>query len=466
MPMISDSICTANVEIEITDRNMKAFLEVKPSEEGFDTDITFEELTDIISKKGITFGLNTELVKDIVENKRWREKILIAEGLPSVPGENARLEFNFPTDRSFRPQIRENGLIDYHEISIVNSVAKDGILIKKIAATAGAKGKTVLGAELPEISGTDLNVQTGPGVYKDPADNKIIKATSEGIIFYDSNRNYLEVQKIYQVKGSVDFSTGNINVKSSVDIQGDVKPGFSVKSPFNIQINGSVEQATISCEGTLKINKGVLGDNKQVISSGGDMHLGYVNNQILKCKGKMYIQTELRNSVIECCDEIVVVKNIGIILGGKIYVANKLTAANIGNKYNVATDIEVGMDFQLKDKYDQKKADLVNVHKVIENINKNISLISHSEQNEDNSIKLITLREEYDAYVLKLDNMKKDMNEFEKLFYNIHNPQVIVNGKIYPGTRLRIRHAIYEVKEELSHIKFVLENDEIVVKKL
>ncbi len=456
----------ANVLIEVTDRNMKAYLEVKKPEDGADLNFTYQELVDIIAQKGIAFGLNTDLIKDIADNKKWGEKFLIAEGLAPLPGENARLEFTFPTDKSYRPQITEDGHIDYHELSLVNSVQKDGILITKIPAQLGNKGMNIMGQEIPAVFGEDIKVQTGPGTVKDPKDNLIIRASQEGVIFYDSSKCYVEVQKMYQVKGSVDFSTGNINVKSSVEIMGDVKPGFSVKTPYNVQINGSVEQATVICDGTLKVAKGVLGDNKQVLQSGSDMHLGYVNNQIIRCKGKLYIQTEVRNSIIECCDEVLIMKNIGTILGGKIFVANKLTASTIGNKYDVHTEIEVGMNFELKEKHDKKREEIFNLHKVIENVNKNISLISHSDQNEDNEIKLITLREEAEAYMRQLDTLRKDLFEIEKEFYNVENPMVIVSNKVYPGVSIRLRHATYEVKEELQHIKFILENDQVAVKKL
>jgi len=452
--------------LDVSDDNMNAYLEIASPDEVNGETVLLQEVLDFLAKKGIVYGVNTEAVKEIVDNKKWGVKTLIAEGLAPAPGKNASLEFFFPTDKSCRPQVSEDGHIDYHELSIVNSVVKDALLIKKTVSEQGTAGKNVLGKNIQPIPVTDVLVQTGPGTYRDQKDPLQIKALSDGVIFFDSSKNYVEVQKMYKVAGNVDFSTGNINVKSSVEIQGDVKPGFSVKTPYNVQINGSVEQASIACEGTLKVNKGILGDSKQVISSNGDMHIGYVNNQILKCKGKMFIQTEIRNTIIECCDEITIVKTIGVILGGKIYVANRLTAANIGNKYNVATEIEIGMNFDLKAKHDQKINDIIALHKTIENVNKNISLISHSDQNDDNNIKLITLRDEYEAYVKKMDMLHKDLHEFEKEFYNVENPMLVVVGKIYPGVTLRLRHAHYDIKEELSHIKFVLENGEIVIKKL
>jgi uncharacterized protein (DUF342 family) len=450
------------IKLEIVEKKMKVLLEVKESEAEQSQSITSQDLLDLISKEGIKFGVNENIINEIIDGKKRGEKFVVAEGLLPLPGEDAKLEFCFPTDKSLKPQIKEDGHIDYHEISVVHSVEKDAVLIKKTAATLGSKGMDVLGNELPASYGKDINIVLGQGTYRDPADNLIIKASVDGIIFYDAQKNSIEVQKLFLIKGSVDFSTGNVNVKSSVEIQGDVKPGFSVKTPYNIQINGTVEQAIISCDGTLKVKEGIVGDGKLVISAGGDIHSGYINNQQIKCKGSLYVATELRNSMVECGDEIMIVKNNGVIIGGKLTVTNKVTAPSIGNRYNVSTEIEVGVNFMFKEIYDLKKGEIVALHKVIETVKKNIAQISQQVQNSINSKRLITFRDECDAYILKLEKLRKELKEIEKQYYDVANPVVYVTKTVYPGTIIKIKHAIYEVKEELSHVMFKLVDDEVI----
>lgn len=450
------------VKLEIVEKKMKVLLEVKEFEAEQSQSITSQDLFDLISKEGIKFGVNENIINEIIDGKKRGEKFVVAEGLLPLPGEDAKLEFCFPTDKSLKPQIKEDGHIDYHEISVVHSVEKDAVLIKKTAATLGSKGMDVLGNELPASYGKDINIVLGQGTYRDPADNLIIKASVDGIIFYDAQKNSIEVQKLFLIKGSVDFSTGNVNVKSSVEIQGDVKPGFSVKTPYNIQINGTVEQAIISCDGTLKVKEGIVGDGKLVISAGGDIHSGYINNQQIKCRGSLYVATELRNSIVECGDEIMIVKNNGVIIGGKLTATNKVTAPSIGNRYNVPTELEVGVNFDFKGTYDLKKGEIVALHKVIETVKKNIAQISQQVQNSINSKRLITFRDECDAYILKLEKLRKELKEIEKQYYDVANPVVNVTKTVYPGAIIKIKHAIYEVREELSHVMFKLVDDEVI----
>ncbi len=460
------NIPVSPIKLEITDKKMKAFLMVNEPAADQEISITVQDVLDSMAKEGIVYGINNNLIEDSIAGKKWGERILVAEGTQPIPGEDAKFEFSFPTGKSFRPQITENGHIDYHEISIVSSTEKDSVLVKKISAQYGPAGKDVCGNEVPAVCGKDISLQPGPGTYRDASDSSIIKAAADGIVFYDCNKNSIEVQKLFLIKDSVDFSTGNVHVKSSVEIKGDVKPGFSVTTPYDIQIIGSADQAGISCEGNLKVNKGLVGDGKQHIYAGGDIHAGYIHNQNVRCKGSLYVSTEIRNSNIECGNEIAIVKNTGLILGGKVFATNKLTAATIGNKYNVPTEIEVGIALELKEKHDQKKADMAAVHKSLITYNKKIEELTKLSDFNENNQRIKSLREECNACNSHLDNLGKELKEIEKQGTGIENPTVCVTKTVYPGTIIRIKHAFFEVKEELSRVKFALVLDEVTCTKL
>jgi uncharacterized protein len=451
----------SRIKVEVTDGNMKAFLEIKAPETEGAVPITSKDIEDILSEKKVAFGINNALIDEIIEGGKWGEKLLIAKGMYPPPGKDAKFRFYFPTDKSFKPQIKEDGHIDYHESSIVNSVTKDTVLAKKIPAKAGSIGMNVLGDELSSITGKDISIRLGTGVYHDSEDDNIIKASVDGVVFYDAARNYLEVKKSYLVEGSVDFSTGNINVKSSIEIKEDVNPGFSVRTLYDVQINGSVDKAVISCEGSLKVVKGIIGDGKQLISVGGDIHASYINGQNVVCKGSLYVSSEIRNSNIECGGEVVLVKNNGVILGGKVFATDKITTAVIGNKYYIPTEVEVGILLDQRDKHDNKKEELVATKSIIGNYNSKIAQLSEQPGDEEIELEIAALKEECDTFVLHLDKLKKDILELEKQGIGRDAPVVCVTKTVYPGTIIKLRCALYEVKEPLSRVKFSVEDDVI-----
>lgn len=461
MPDDAQNNLAALVNLEIAEKKMKAFLVIKESAIELIPPITSKDLTDLLEKEGIKFGINTTKLDEIINEKKWEERILVAEGLSPVPGENARLEFSFSTDRSPKPQITEDGHVDFHEISVVDSVEKDSVLVRKVPATLGSKGMDIFGNEIPASYGKDVGIILGQGTYKDSANDLLIKSAIDGIIFYNPQKNSIEVQKLYVVQGSVDYSTGNINVKSSIDIKGDVNPGFSVTTPYNIQIKGTVEQATISCEGNLTVKEGIVGDGKQLIYAGGDIRSGYINNQNIKCGGSVYAASEIRNSNIESSHEVTILKNNGVIIGGKICAANKISSASIGNRYNVPTLIEVGINFSYKENYINKEMEKIALQKMIDNLKKNISQISEQSQNNVANPRLINFKKEYEASSEKLEKVKKELKEIEKLYYDAADPVVCVSKTVYPGTFIKIKQITYEVKDELSHAIFRLIDDEI-----
>jgi hypothetical protein len=462
MPDNSEKNLANIIKVEIRDKNLKAFILIKGPAPNQNFSITYEDVISVVEKSGVKYGINHKLIREIVEGNKWNERFLIAEGKPSTQGDNAKFEFYFPTDKSFRPQIKEDGHIDYKEINIVNSVEKDTVLIKKTAPTYGEEGIDVTGADIAAPFGKDIEIVTGPGTYRDPNNAMLIKASVDGIVFYNDKSHTIEVQQLFSIKDSVDYSTGNINVKSSVDIKGDVKPFFSVTTPYNVQVNGLVEQATITCGGILTVRGGIVGDGKQLIKVGGDLHAGYINNQHIKCNGSVYVNMEIRNSFIECDEEIVVVKGNGIIIGGKIIAKNKVNAASIGNLYSIPTEVEVGVDYGLKEKISQKKILLSELQKKLDEFKNKISSLDTHFSDSVSSNVLGGFYGQWKDCSDQCETVKKELVELESEFYNVLNPTVEVSKTIYPGVIIKIKFATYEVKEELSHVKFRLVDDEIV----
>ena len=280
MPDNSQNSSAQTIKIDITDRKMKAFISVKEPDEGKPQSVSANDLNYALEKAGVKYGVKEDVVNDIITGKKWGEKFLVAIGTEPTRGEDAKFEYFFPTEKSLRPQIKENGHVDYKEISVVNSVEKDSLLVRKTAPTFGTKGVDVTGTAVAAINGKDINLSLGQGVYKDKDDNLLIKASVDGVVFFNPRNGNLEVQQLYIIPGSVNYSTGNVHVKSSVEIRGDVESGFSITTPYNVEVKGVVEVAAISCDGLLKVKDGIIGDGVDIMKVGGDLHSGYINNQV------------------------------------------------------------------------------------------------------------------------------------------------------------------------------------------
>lgn len=461
---MSDNVTTekdVRVKVSITDQNMKASVCLMPPAADQNEPLVLQDVLEALSKARVKSGINEKIISEYLNEKKWDQPFVAAEGIYPAVGNDAIFGFNFSTAKSRKPHVKDDGHIDYKEIDLVCSANKDDLLIKKIPATRGKSGIDVFGNEVPGKLGKDLNITAGSGTYKDPKDNSIIKAASDGIINYNPKTLVVEVQKIYSIPGSVDFSTGNVHVKSSVDIGGDVKTGFSVTTPYCINVKGRIEHAEIMCDGNLNVKGGIVGDGKKIIKVGGDIHTGYIRDQHIICCGGVYAGTEISGSIIESGDAVTLVKPDGRIVGGKIIASSKIVAGSAGNKYDVPTLLEVGVNFSHRERYLKKFEQITELRKQAETIKKKMDIMDSTlpDLGMNNAYK--ALKEQHQGAVEQWERMCTDLKEIEKDYFNVDNPVVMIMKTVFKGVTVKIKNAVYEVTEDMSNVMFKLNGDVI-----
>lgn len=450
------------ITLEVLEKNMKVFLLIKEPDDEDSQPITFQNVQDILKSTGIISGINQDLIRQIIDEKKWNEKFLIAEGIMPTQGEPAKIKFFIDTDKSLSPHIEKDGHIDFRELHIVSSVEKDAPLVTKIPSAVGLPGRDVHGNELPALPGKDIpQVKCGKGTYKDPENELLIKSSCDGIIFYNASTNVIEVRDLFTVQGSVDYSTGNIHVKSSVEIKGDIKPGFSVTTPYNLDVKGVVEHAIITCGGNMKVQSGIIGDEKSMIKVGGDLNSGYINNQHVICEGSVIVNNEIRNSSIESGNEVKVMKDSGVILGGKITAKNTVAAASIGNIYDIHTEIHVGINKEFKDRYTNKLEELNSAQKELDELIKKISIIARGSVGTADK-RMMFIKSQWQHSCDHIEKLKKEFMEIESAYFGVTDPAVYVRKKIYPNCIIKIKGCELKINDELSNVKFSLSDNEII----
>jgi uncharacterized protein len=449
------------VQVNISDQNMKASVCLVTQKNDEELPITLQDVLDALNKSRVKSGINEKIISENIDSKKWDQSFVVAEGILPTVGNDAIFGYNFSTTKSLKPHIKDDGHIDYKEIDIICSANKDDLLIKKIPATQGDSGTDVFGNELPGKFGKDINITAGPGTYKDPKDASIIKAANDGVITFNSKSLIVEVQKLYAIPGCVDFSTGNVHVKSSVDIGGDVKTGFSITTPYDINVKGRIEHAEIICDGNLNVKGGIVGDSKQIIKVGGDIHTGYIRDQHIICKGGVYAGTEISGSLIESGDDVTLVKPDGRIVGGKIVANSKIVAGSAGNKYDVPTILEVGVNFEHREAYIKKFEQITESHKQAETIKKKMELMDESLPDPGMNNAYKALKDQHKGAVEHWERMCADLKEIEKDYFNVDNPVVMITKTVFNGVTVKIRHAVYEVKKDMTHVMFKLNGDQI-----
>jgi uncharacterized protein len=450
-----------SVEIAVSPDKMKAELAVLPPGPGGKAP-TRDDIRSLLASQNILFGLDSEaldkLYADLGRGNFPAQPTVIARGLPPKQGENGSVKFLFNTESSLKPKLNKDGTVDYKNVDMVTSVAKDQKLAELVPPTKGTPGKNIFGAELPCVNGTAAKLPMGQNTAASPTDPSVLIATTDGNVKF--NGMNVEISEGFVVKGNVDFSTGNINYLKSVVVEGDIKSGFKVVCGGDLQVSGTIEDADVQVNGNILCKMGFVGQGKGVISAKGDINIGFTKNQTAKSRQSIVIAKEALNSTLLARKAVEAHGNPLSLAGGRVMARDSVTAFTIGNMSGIKTLVEVGTDFTLIEELEKTEIQMADL---VENRKKILVTYQRYEKLKDIK-KALNAKEEflltklkatlskYDQQIKTLDDRKniitEKMNNFKTCFIKIEHAAL-------PGTMFKIGARHFLVKDEIIGPKSV-----------
>ncbi|MFB6226734.1 MAG: flagellar assembly protein A, partial [bacterium] len=210
-------------EVQISDDGLTAELTMRPPRLGGDPP-SIEEIERLLNELKISEGVRWDVIEEMVENRLFNERRVIAEGRPPKKGEDGEIKYYFDTDN--KPSFEDTeGKIDFREMGLINNVDEDEILAEKREPTPGRNGLTVQGESVEAPKGEDVELQYGDNVRQE--ENCLYSEISGQVILEDGE---VSVYDVYTVEGDVDYSTGNIVFDGTVMVEGSVKDRFKIKA--------------------------------------------------------------------------------------------------------------------------------------------------------------------------------------------------------------------------------------------
>jgi len=447
------------VEVDVSPDRTQAFIRLKKN--AIDEDVAIDEslVFQAIRQAGVCEGIKPKVIDEVIRLRKWDEKMLVAEGTPPIAGDDAILIFRFSTKNSLKPKQSALGEVDSRNVSLVQNANKDETLVRKTLCTPGKDGIDVFGQTIPAKSGRNFDVGAGAGTYRD-VDGSVL-AANDGVIHFNSETKELQVQQHYIVEKCVDYSTGNVRVNSSVEVKGDVKSGFLIETPYDVEIWGVVEQASILCQGSLKVHSGITGNGQERIEVGGEIHSSYIHKQTVRAKGSLFIGSELRGCHIECGNEVYVERSNGIILGGHVSATNKIEAAFIGNQNHIPTIVEVGVCSEYRDEYLAKMKIISEISRQMQTLRQQVKFVVNKYPEIVQKARLAPLRKSWDRFKKKYDALKNEIERIQSVYYGASSPEVYVRQAVHPGVIIKIKNAEMAVKEMFTKVRFGLVDNQI-----
>lgn len=401
----------------------EAYLDVSFPSNG--EEITTRDIMHRILNSGVVFNIDMEKISKIVKNRIFVEKEVIAHGVEPIIGEEAQIIVEVDTEISAEPLIREDGSVDFRQISMLKSVDKDQVLAVKIPASKGQDGRDVLGRVI-DSTGKDVNLPKGKNTYISKDGLSLFAALSGQIV---REKEKLSVENILVIKGDVDYSTGNIEFNGDIVISGDVLTGFTVKTVGDIRIRGVVEGAEIiSTSGNVIVKRGIVGQSKARLLAAKDVIAEYINDATVESGNDVKVGEYIMNSVISADNEIRADRGRGAIIGGRCYAEKAIMAKTIGSQNNIKTEVKVGgrMEAAMYEKMLIIERDEKILEKVTQSIRKEIEFVELLKKKLRNFPE--KKNQELNKCLVKLEKVNKKRKEIKKKKENLSLEfKVVVN---------------------------------------
>ena len=459
--------------IKISDDATQVYMTVTPPQGG--KPVTLEQVQKYLADRDVTHGIKKDSIQQALSNNST-DKCLIAASTPPQQGEDATFESLIAAAKDTRPQINDDGSVDYHEIGSFITVNAGDQLMRKIPPTKGTHGADVYGKIIPAKPGKDIPYASRlTGVEIDKNDRGLLIASTGGQP--EIVDNGMAVSPVLNLK-DVDLSTGNIDFDGTVNIKGDVVEGMKIIASGDVIINGMMEGANIQADGNIIISKGVIGRGElraengepgsgaAILKSGQSIEARFIENAIVHADENVTAGELVSHSEITALNQVLVGKKgakKGHILGGTTKAVMAIEAQIFGSQSNVKTFIEVGNNPGL---HEQSQKTDESYEEKLQEQQKLTTLIVRLKNQADPKSQSILERAASTLTKLNEDlaTIQATKSQLEKQDQLTDSAKATVRKHAYPGVSITIGKNTLAVNDRTEAGSFILDDKKVCFK--
>ena len=313
---------------------MAAWIYLTPPDEG--QHYTKSDLETFLEHRGVVKGFHSSNLSAMIKKKVYNREIIAAQGQPNIDGKDGYFEYLFTPEEYGTPKIREDGSVDYTNMSALHNVHKGDKVAIYHHATQGIDGYTVYGGVLKAKGSKDLPPIRGKGISRE---NDEYFALSDGKI--EAKKGKIDIQQVHEIFGDVDMIIGKIEFFGDVIINGNVESGVVIRAGRNIEVHGTTGCATLYAGGDVILSRGIQGGGK--ISARGNVFADFIENTTVEAGGTVQSNTIL-NAQIYSKEKVVTTGKRGCIIGGYVHGLRGIEAMSVGSDVEVRTILHCGYE--------------------------------------------------------------------------------------------------------------------------
>ncbi len=426
---------------------------------------TFEKVVKYLEENRVVFGRIDDGIRCIIEQEKYGEEFMAAQGSPVTDGVDGKLEYFFNIERKNSPRERKDGSLDFYDLNITQNVCKGDQIAKLIPATDGQNGTNVFGEPIPPVKGKPVKLLRGKNTTYDESKTFLI-AEIEGVIRIRADGT-IEVSPSFAVSGDIDLSTGNLDIKGDLIIKGDVKAGFKVAASGNIEVGGTIEDAQVIAGGSVVVKGGFVGEGKGLIKAGGNVFLKFVDRQNIEAGGDIEVFEEAVQSKLLAGGSILVKKGKGILVGGNAR-AGRLVEANIlGSEQYINTEVVVADSNELCQKISTRQKACAELESGIDEVAQKMTILMRKKkkmglsQRDEDLFRRLDKESATTEHAIETARAEIDLAERE-LAERRNTAYIKIYKTVYPGVSMKIAGIQKKLENERQNTTFKAYGNEIL----
>ena len=447
-----ESILTKGTYLKVDEDEMAAWLYLMPPEP--EVEYRKQDLIDYLNQKGVVEGLHQSNLSAIIKKKVYNREILVAKGREIQDGKDGYFEYLFTPEEYAAPKIREDGSVDYTNMSALQNVKAGDKVALYHPAIQSVDGCTVLGNIMPGKLYHDLPPMRGKGIRRE---DEAYYAQSDGKIEVKDGK--IDIQNVHEISGDVDMIIGKVEFFGDIIIYGNVEEGVTIRAGRNIEIHGSTSLANLYAGGDIILSRGIQGGNRAKVSARGSVFADFIEHTSIDAGGSVQANI-IMNSNINAKDKVIATGKKGAIIGGYINAIKGVEATNAGNVAELKTIIHCGYEAQTHEQLlniRRQETDLkAKIAELVDTMTEALreKRMKGAQTPEATEKKLLGWDKMKDQYFAQLDKIEAERKELEEMVEQSKGSEIKIDGNIYRGVVICVNAEQMMIERNTCFMKY------------
>ncbi|XPV75865.1 MAG: FapA family protein [Desulfovibrio sp.] len=264
----------------------------------------------------------------------------------------------------------------------------------------------------------------------------------------------ITVKKVLNIRGNVDFSTGNVEFYNNMVVHGSVRSGFELDAR-NIHVQGVVEQAQMVAKESILCSGGIKGSKGALLKAADSIRVKFCEFATLHAGKNIIVDGASLHSKLYARNGIIMK---GRFTGGRAVCYHYLLIeGKVGGGLNADTEVILGYDPALifKD---------FRLSRRLKKLRDHIGYLKAELAVDNIGSKTPQLEEELEEFrILLAKNLHARHVLTEKIMAteDLTKCKFLAPGKVEPGVEISIGPAWYKVMDPLENVRFYFEDNEV-----